>query len=95
VPIGFKTEQARQNLLTWLVLGATVFCAHFVLVSQFGLYEDDYYYVLPWLNASSQELWKFCSDCFIHPSHSRPFLGPAQALLTIVVSRQAVWSSVI
>jgi hypothetical protein len=74
-------KDTKQTLLFWLILGAIIFCAHFVLVSQFGVYEDDFFYVLPWFHANSRELWNFGLSSLLHPIQGRPILAPAQALL--------------
>jgi hypothetical protein len=74
-------KDTAPTLLAWLILGIVIFCAHFVLVSQFGVYEDDFFYVVPWLHASSSKLWNFGLSSLLHPSQGRPFLAPAQALL--------------
>lgn len=73
---------SRYELLT--VAGAivmVVFLAHFYLFGQFGVYEDDYFWVVPWLHVSSHKVAAFALDTLIHPFQGRPLYFPAQALL--------------
>jgi hypothetical protein len=72
----------RHELVTAAgAIVTVVFLAHFYLIGQFGLYEDDYLWVLPWLHVSSHKAAAFALDALIHPFQGRPIYFPAQALL--------------
>ena len=48
-------RRSKANFARLVNFGCFHFLQPFLLVSQFGLYEDDYFYVVPWLQASSHE----------------------------------------
>lgn len=55
-----------------LLLAGVTFVAHFLLLSQFGLYEDDYFYTLPSLGNRSDAWWPQVVDALLHPIQGRP-----------------------
>lgn len=55
-----------------ILLGLTTFVAHFLLLTQFGLYEDDYFYTLPAFDWSWHDLWPQFRDAILHPIQGRP-----------------------
>ncbi|HEY0790893.1 MAG TPA: hypothetical protein VGD78_07495 [Chthoniobacterales bacterium] len=69
------------------VIAVVTFLAHFYLFDQFGLYEDDYCMVLPWLHRSWHEVCSYAFQAFIHPAQGRPIYGPAQAMLASLAYR--------
>ncbi len=60
---------------TWfplLALAAVTFVVHFLLLSHFGLYEDDYFYTVPALGDGAAPWWPQVVDAFLHPIQGRP-----------------------
>lgn len=55
-----------------LPLAAVTFVVHFLHLSQFGIYEDDYFYTLPALGNGDVPWWPQVVDAFLHPIQGRP-----------------------
>lgn len=64
------SSSPRWHLI--LGIGAVCFIAHFLLLSQFGLYEDDYLYTLPSFGWGFHDWWAHAWDAIIHPVQARP-----------------------
>ena len=58
-----------------------LFLSHFVLATEFGLYEDDYFYILPRITENFREFTTFFFYTLMHPSQGRPLFGPLQGAL--------------
>src|ERR1700730_16929649 len=72
----------KSSLIPWAAIGVILFLSHFLLVTEFGLYEDDYFYVLPRLAENFREFTTFFFSALLHPSQGRPLLEPLQGALT-------------
>lgn len=81
------SEERQKILFHWASIGAIIWLAHFLLASEFGLYEDDYIYALPWFGAHLHDLRVYCWEALIHPIQGRPLYFPLQAILTFAAYR--------
>lgn len=55
-----------------LLLAAVTFVTHFLLLTQFGLYEDDYFYTLSVFGWDWPTWWAQVQDAILHPIQGRP-----------------------
>jgi hypothetical protein len=71
----------KSSLIPWTAIGLILFLSHFVLATEFGLYEDDYFYILPRITENFREFTTFFFYTLMHPSQGRPLFGPLQGAL--------------
>ncbi len=71
----------KSSLIPWAAMGVILFLSHFLLVAEFGLYEDDYFYILPRLTESFPQFKIIFLTALTHSSQSRPLLGSLQGAL--------------
>ncbi len=71
----------KALLIPWTAVGLILFLSHFLLVAEFGLYEDDYFYVLPRLTENFRDFSTFFFYTVMHPGQGRPLFGPFQGAL--------------
>src|SRR3984893_12352093 len=71
----------KSSLIPWTAIGLILFLSHFVLATEFGLYEDDYFYMLPRITENFREFTTFFFYTLMHPSQGRPLFGPLQGAL--------------
>ena len=72
---GTRFRGIPSDSVAWfplLLLAAVTFVAHFLLLSQFGLYEDDYFYTVPALGDGAGPWWPQVVDALLHPIQGRP-----------------------
>jgi hypothetical protein len=81
------SEEHQKILFHWAIIGTIIWLGHFLLASEFGLYEDDYIYALPWFGAHLHDLRAYCWEALIHPIQGRPLYFPLQAILTFAAFR--------
>ncbi len=62
-------------------MGVILFLSHFLLVTEFGLYEDDYFYILPRLAENFHQFCTFFLNALTHPPQGRPLLTCLQGAL--------------
>jgi hypothetical protein len=67
----FKFE-VGENALAFALILLTALFAHFVLLSRFGIYEDDYILTLPVMKWSPSEWVGQLWDSLVHPLNARP-----------------------
>jgi hypothetical protein len=90
IPVAFPERQqlSRYELTTAAAAIVIIaFLAHFYLFDQFGLYEDDYLMVFPWLHVSWHKVAGYALDSLVHPMQGRPIYFPLQALLAYFAFR--------
>jgi hypothetical protein len=76
--------RAGSTVMCLVVVGVTTFLAHYSLARGFGLYEDDYWAVAPYLAQQPADLLPLLVDCFTTWPQGRPlnhFLPPMLAVL--------------
>jgi hypothetical protein len=71
----------KFSLIPWAAIGVILFLSHFLLVAEFGLYEDDYFYVLPRIAGNFHEFTTYFFSALTHPIQGRPLLAPLQGAL--------------
>jgi hypothetical protein len=71
----------KSSLVPWTAIGVILFLSHFLLVAEFGLYEDDYFYALPRIAGTFQEFTALFVSTLTHPIQGRPLFGPLQGAL--------------
>jgi hypothetical protein len=62
----------RALLIAWTAIGLILFLSHFLLMAKFGLYEDDYFYILPPITENFRQFTTFFFSAFTHSAQSRP-----------------------
>jgi hypothetical protein len=72
---------SQSSVIPWAAIGVILFLGHFLLVSEFGLHEDDYFYILPRLAESSREFSTFFVNALTHPPQGRPLFTCLQGAL--------------
>lgn len=72
----------RTNTSIFLVIAAVVFISHFLLCAKFGIYEDDYIYVLPTFSWSSIDWLHAIVNAVLSPSQGRPLYNVVQDTLS-------------
>src|SRR5260221_9726553 len=70
-----------SSLIPWAAMGVILFLSHFLLVTEFGLYEDDYFYISPRLAENFHQFSTFFLNALIHPPQGRPLLTCLQGAL--------------
>lgn len=68
-------------MIPWAAIGVILFLSHFLLVTEFGLYEDDYFYILPRIAENFQQFSQFFLNALINPPQGRPLLASFQGAL--------------
>jgi hypothetical protein len=71
----------NSSLIPWAAMGVILFLSHFLLVTGFGLYEDDYFYILPRLTENFEQFRTFFLNALTHPPQGRPFCTCLQGAL--------------
>ena len=71
----------QSSLIPWAAMGVILFLSHFLLVTEFGLYEDDYFYILPRLAENFHQFSTFFFNALIHPPQGRPLCTCLQGAL--------------
>src|SRR5258708_27079816 len=71
----------KSSLITWAAIGVILFLSHFLLVAEFGLYEDDYFYILPRITENFHDFSTFFFYTLMHPGQGRPLYAPLQGAL--------------
>jgi len=71
----------RSSLIPWAAIGVILFLSHFLLVTEFGLYEDDYFYILPRLAENFQQFSQFFLNALTNPPQGRPLFTCLQGAL--------------
>jgi hypothetical protein len=71
----------KSSLISWTGIGLILFLGHFVLATEFGLYEDDYFYILPRITENFREFTTFFFYTLMHPVQGRPLFEPLQGAL--------------
>jgi hypothetical protein len=74
-------SSVKYSLIAWAAIGVILFLSHFLLVTEFGLYEDDYFYILPRLTENFRDFSTFFFYTLMHPGQGRPLFGPFQGAL--------------
>jgi hypothetical protein len=82
-PLSVIEGQSRE-LLSVLVLGATVLVAHFMRFAQFGFYEDDYWAIANAMGMTGSEFWAHAQNCFRAWPTGRPLNHLLPSLLSFV-----------
>jgi len=75
------TRSGKSLLIPWIAIGVILFLSHFLLVTEFGLYEDDYFYVLPRLTVNFQQFTDHFFHALRYSAQGRPLLDAFQAAL--------------
>ncbi|MGA8479114.1 MAG: hypothetical protein WB696_14255, partial [Chthoniobacterales bacterium] len=70
-----------SSLIPWAAIGVILFLSHFLLVTEFGLYEDDYFYILPRIAENFDQFSTFFLNALIHPPQGRPLCTCLQGAL--------------
>src|SRR5258708_24240018 len=71
----------KSLLIPWAAIGVILFLGHFLLVTEFGLYEDDYFYILPRITENFRQFTKFFFSAWTHSAQSRPLFDSFQGAL--------------
>src|SRR5260221_4576546 len=71
----------KSSLIPWAAIGVILFLSHFLFVTEFGLYEDDYFYILPRIAGSFHEFAIYFYSTLTHPEQGRPLYAPLQGAL--------------
>jgi hypothetical protein len=71
----------KSSLIPWAAIGVILFISHFLLVTEFGLYEDDYFYILPRLAENFDQFRAFFFNALSHPPQGRPLFTCLQGAL--------------
>lgn len=71
-----------SNAGIFLTIAAVVFVSHFVLCTKFGMYEDDYIYVLPTFHWTTADWIHQIKSDLIRPSQGRPLYYVVQNTLS-------------
>jgi hypothetical protein len=71
----------KPSLIPWAAIGLILFLSHFLLVTEFGLYEDDYFYILPHITENFREFAAFFVSTVTHPPQGRPLFTCLQGAL--------------
>jgi hypothetical protein len=71
----------KSSLVPWAAIGVILFLSHFLLVTEFGLYEDDYFYILPHITENFREFAAFFVSTVTHPPQGRPLFTCLQGAL--------------
>jgi hypothetical protein len=71
----------KSSLIPWAAMGVILFFSHFLLVTRFGLYEDDYFYVLPRIAENFDQFRVFFLNALTHPPQGRPLCTCLQGAL--------------
>jgi hypothetical protein len=74
-------SSVKSSLITWAAIGVILFLSHFLLVAEFGLYEDDYFYILPRITENFHDFSTFFFYTLMHPGQGRPLYAPLQGAL--------------
>ncbi len=80
-------RRANRPLPVVVLVVATVIVGHFALVSQFGLYEDDYWSIAPQLNDPVSDLWGILVSKFTTWPTGRPLNHFLPSALSRIGSR--------
>jgi len=73
---------ANPTVGVFLIIAAVVFISHFLLCSKFGIYEDDYIYVLPTFSWSATDWLHAIRRDVISPLQGRPLYYVVQETLS-------------
>jgi hypothetical protein len=71
----------KSSLIPWAAIGVILFLSHFLLVTGFGLYEDDYFYILPRIAENFDQFRVFFLNALTHPPQGRPLFTCLQGAL--------------
>ena len=71
----------KPSLIPWAAIGVILFLSHFLFVTEFGLYEDDYFYILPRIAGNFHEFATYFYTTLTHPEQGRPLYAPLQGAL--------------
>lgn len=71
-PAGTGGSTQLSTLHVFCMLGVVCFVTHFLWLPQFGLYEDDYFYVIPVFDWDWSSWWIQLKEAVIHPIQGRP-----------------------
>jgi hypothetical protein len=71
----------KSSLIPWAAMGVILFLSHFLLVTEFGLYEDDYFYILPRIAENFEQFSTFFLNALTHPPQGRPLCTSLQGAL--------------
>jgi hypothetical protein len=74
-------SRVRSSLIPWIAIGLILFLSHFLFAAEFGLYEDDYFYILPRLTENFRQFTTFFFHALTHPAQSRPLYDALQGAL--------------
>jgi hypothetical protein len=74
-------SSVKSSLIPWAAIGVILFLSHFLLVAEFGLYEDDYFYILPRITENFRQFTNFFFATLTHPEQGRPLFAPLQGAL--------------
>ncbi len=74
-------SRRASTLCLCLALLAITYGCHFLRSASFGLYEDDYRSIGPWMGAPMGELWKWGIHCILSWPQGRPLNHLLPALL--------------
>jgi hypothetical protein len=74
-------SSVKSSLIAWAAIGVILFLSHFLLVAEFGLYEDDYFYILPRITENFQQFTTFFLSALTHSAQSRPLFDTFQGAL--------------
>jgi hypothetical protein len=77
-----KSESMPATAGVFLMMTAVIFISHFLLCTKFGIYEDDYIYVLPTFNWSSIDWLHAIINDVLSPSQGRPLYYVLQDTLS-------------
>ena len=76
-----------SNSGIFLTIAAVVFISHFLLCPKFGMYEDDYIYVLPTFHWTAADWIHQIMYDLINPSQGRPLYYVVQNTLSFLTTR--------
>jgi len=74
-------SSVKSSLIPWAAIGVILFLSHFLLVTEFGLYEDDYFYILPRIAENFHEFSTFFWNALTHPPQGRPLFTCLQGAI--------------
>jgi hypothetical protein len=69
------------------MITAVVFISHFLLCAKFGIYEDDYIYVLPTFDRTAADWIHQITNDLVSPSQGRPLYYIVQHTLSFLTTR--------
>src|SRR5271165_523130 len=86
VPPKYQSAPPPSTISILLAIAVVAFISHFLLCAKFGIYEDDYIYVLPTFNWSSIDWLHEITSNFLSAPQGRPLYYFLQNTLSFVTT---------